>query len=790
MASSRDATQERWIDRFRVLETLGESTRDGLYVAHDGVLDRRVMVRTLTHHALGDTEARDELMRSARAVSRFRHPHCAAIFEAGPYEAGLYLVFEYIEGETLDVFLEGARLPLDRALTLMREIVDALAAAHDQGIVHGSLQPANITVGKDGHARVTGLGLALPRGGEQTAGHQTHTRHYLAPEQLRGGVPSCAADVFSLGALFFELLAGQRAFSGDSEKEIADAIETGVSEPPSRVAGEGDERLDAIVLRALQPDPHDRYATAHSLREAFLAVAEGRENEEGDAGDFILRRIRRKPDFPGVSAHIREITQCSDDSQRRSVAELSNAVLKDYATTQKLLRLANSPFYSNFGGNIRTVSRAVVLLGFEQVRTAALGLVLLENLKGGSQSTRLMQALVQTLFSAMLARNLARQLGGVESEQAFVCALFHDIGRMLALYYLPEEADEIQIRQTQGVSEETAARQVLGISYEALGRSVLEDWNFPREIVQAVERAPEGALPPVHDADRRLHRIVTLASEMAGRIIHHEPSEQELALAELRRRYKASLDVEAAGMRRAIHEGRDHLDQFLSVVKLPREGQEHLRQLRHNLGVRESGSGHDTPDEAVLLDVTDDPSAEGPDSVPAPPTEQAAALMESLTDMLDAMVDGFELHPLVQTTLENIYQVLGLRRAMLMLADRERRTLVAHTAFGHEAESLSGRLRLSLTGSGNVLSLAMTQRKDMVISDSSDPAISRYIPREFRDALDARSFLLLPLGVRERCVGLLYLELPSESTELDPLVLRALKSVRNQLALAICEARS
>lgn len=124
------------------------------------------------------------------------------------------------------------------------------------------------------------------------------------------------------------------------------------------------------------------------------------------------------------------------------------------------------------------MSRAVVLLGFEQVRTAALGLVLLENLKGGSQSARLMQAMVQTLFSAMLARTLARQLGGVESEQAFVCALFHDIGRMLALYYLPEEADEIQIRQTQGVSEGSAARQVLGLSYEALARAVLEDWNF------------------------------------------------------------------------------------------------------------------------------------------------------------------------------------------------------------------------------------------------------------------------------------------------------------------------
>ncbi|WP_018871918.1 HDOD domain-containing protein [Thioalkalivibrio sp. ALJ16] len=774
------------IERFRITRVLGTSARDGLYLAHDPVLDRQVAIRTLTD-AGADAETRRALLDDARRLSRFRHPNIAPIFEAGDYAGGVYLVFEYVEGETLDRILARGPLVIDRALALMRELLDAAAAAHEQGVLHGALQPANVTVNADGHARITGLGMALPDAASSGESHLPDTPYYLAPEQLAGGPASERADVFSLGVLFYELLTGERAFAGAGPGALRRAMLAGGLEPPSRRAGNGDERFDALVLRATRPDPQDRFASAREFREALLAVVEGG-GEPGDASsDFILRRIRRKPDFPGISSHIREITQCSDDTMKRSVAELSNAVLKDYATTQKLLRLANSPFYSNFGGNIRTVSRAIVLLGFEQVRTAALGLVLFENLKGGRHSGRLMEALVTTLFSAMLARDLADQVGGVETEQAFVCALFHDIGRMLVLYYLPEEADEIRIRVAQGTAEGSAARQVLGVSYEALARAVLQDWNFPREIVASVEPAPAGVLPAARDADQRLHRIVTLATEMGQCLAHAAREQQGPLLGELRRRYQQALGVDARGLQHAIQSGREAMDQFLAVVKLPPEGREPLQRLKANLGVRPEGDG-DVRDAALLEteDAAAGPMGETPGLNPA---AQAADLMDALTDMLDTMVGDFDLHTLVQGTLENLYRTLKLERVMLMLADREHRVLVAHTAFGRDAETLSGRLRLELSGKGDILSLAMDQQKDLVISDSHEASISRYIPDSFRQALDARSFLLLPLAVRQHCVGLLYLELGAGVTKLEAPVLRALKAVRNQLALAIRQTR-
>lgn len=773
------------IERFRILETLGEGPQDALYLGHDPLLDRRVAIRTLSGDAVADAATRDALMEEARGLSRFRHPHIAPIFEAGRYAEGVYLVFEYLEGETLDQVLARGPLPLERALALMRELLDALATAHEQGILHRAVQPANVTISADGHARVTGLGMLIPGVRDGGASHLQDSAHYLAPEQLRGEAASAASDVFALGALFHEMLSGQKAFPGDSPAAIQEAMMDAAREPPSRVSGDGDERFDALILRATRPDPRERFGSAREFRDALVqAIGTGEGGGDGSQ-DFILRRIRRKPDFPGISAHIREITQCSDDTQKRSVAELSNAVLKDYATTQKLLRLANSPFYGNFGGNIRTISRAIVLLGFEQVRTAALGLVLFENLKGGKQSGRLMEALVRTLFSAMLARNLSEQVGGVESERAFVCALFHDIGRMLLLYYLPEEADEIQIQVAQGESEEAAARRVLGVSLEGLARSVLGDWNFPQEIVASVEKAPEGTLPPARDVDQRLHRIVTMASEMAAWITGATPEEQGPQLAALQRRYDRALGIDPKAMRQAIRQGRDHLDQFLTVVKLPTEGREPLRRLKANLGVQERDA--ESASLEALVDSEASESARGTE--PGDPAAQAAELMETLTEMLDQMVGGFDLNALMQTTLENVYQTLRLCRTVLLLADSTHKVLMAHTAFGTDADSLAGRLRLTLNGTGDILSLAMQQRKDLVITDSHEASIRKYIPEQFRRELDARSFLLLPLAVGEQCVGLLYLELP-EGVVLDPQVLRALKAVRNQTALAIRQGRA
>ncbi|WP_373054715.1 serine/threonine-protein kinase, partial [Thioalkalivibrio sp.] len=276
------------IERFRITRTLGTSARDGLYVAQDPVLDRQVAIRTLTD-AAADAATRRALLEDARRLSRFRHPNIAPIFEAGDYAQGVYLVFEYVEGETLDRILTRGALPIDRALALMRELLEAAAAAHEQGILHGALQPANVTVNPEGHARITGLGMALPEAAARGESHLPDTPFYLAPEQLAGEAASERSDVFSLGALFFEMLTGERAFGGDTPAAIRQSMQGGSLEPPSGRTGHGDERFDALVLRATRPEPSERFASAREFREALLGAVEGEGSVEDGSQDFILR---------------------------------------------------------------------------------------------------------------------------------------------------------------------------------------------------------------------------------------------------------------------------------------------------------------------------------------------------------------------------------------------------------------------------------------------------------------------------------------------------------------------
>lgn len=771
------------IERFRVLRTLGAGSQGAVYLAHDPVLDRRVAIKTFTGEPISDASAQEALMNEARIVSRFKHPHIVPIYEAGHYEHGVYLVFEHVEGDTLARLIEQGPLPIERALAIMRDVLDAVAAAHDQHILHRDLKPANILIGQDGRARITDFGIAAPVEAISESNRHWGTPRYLAPEQLDGRPVTERADVFSLGVLLYEILTGCKAFDGATTREVLDQVLSRELTAPSRLSEDGDERFDALILRATRKAPEERFTCAREFREAFGRAISAADDANGDdSPDFVMRRIRRKPDFPGISSHIREITQCTGDAAQRSVGELSNAVLKDFATTQKLLRLANSPYYGNFGGHIRTVSRAIVVLGFEQVRTTALGLVLFENLKNGRQSRRLMGALLCSLFSAMLARNLARDLSDVDSEQAFVCTLFHDLGRLLALYYFPEEADEIRIVVEQGVTEETAVRQVLGVSYERLARSVLEDWNFPREIVCAVEKAPPGPLPATQDPDQRLHRVTTLASEMADTVLQTPPADRERRLGELHKRYRRALDVDANRTSQVLRDAREDLDQFLSVAKLPLEGHKHLLRLQLALGAGDSVD--DTV--ADMLDGTGTETATGANA-PAP-EQQKASLMEGLAEMAGAMVGDFDLDTLMQQALENLFRSLGLQRILLMLADPGRATLLAHSAFGRDAGTLPGRLSLKVTGGKDILSLAMGQNRDLVITDSRDEKVSCYIPAEFRDALDARNFLLLPLVIRGASIGMLYLE-PRGRTTLDDQVLQAVKALRSQMALAIRQAR-
>ena len=243
-----------------------------VYRARDPRLDRQVAIKLLPSELAADPHARERLRREAMAVAAVDHPYICKIFEIGEHEDTLFLVMEYIDGETLHRRLQDGALPLSDALRVAGEIAEALQAAHDRRFLHRDLKPANVMLTEQGHVKVMDFGLAkrvedLPTpdqatrelGAQLTAhGSIVGTPDYMSPEQVKGVTLDARSDLFSFGVILAEMISGRHPFRQPSTGETLSAV---LREPPD-LSGDIPQRLGDIVRRLLAKRPQDRYASA------------------------------------------------------------------------------------------------------------------------------------------------------------------------------------------------------------------------------------------------------------------------------------------------------------------------------------------------------------------------------------------------------------------------------------------------------------------------------------------------------------------------------------------------
>ena len=269
-------------DRYELEELVGTGGMSSVFRARDRQLERRVAIKILHQHYARDPEYLERFRREARAVARLSHPNIVTVIDRGDDDGRQYIVFEYVEGENLkELVIRSGRLPVRRALGLALAVADGLAFAHNHGLVHRDVKPQNVLLNSEGEVKVTDFGIArslhVDQGVTQT-GTVLGTGEYLAPEQASGKPVSPATDVYSLGVVLWELLAGDVPFVG--ENFVAVALRH-VNEPPPSLRERRPDvsaRLEAAVDRALAKDPAQRFASmaafAKELR-ACLAEAEG-----------------------------------------------------------------------------------------------------------------------------------------------------------------------------------------------------------------------------------------------------------------------------------------------------------------------------------------------------------------------------------------------------------------------------------------------------------------------------------------------------------------------------------
>lgn len=570
--------EKQTIGRYEMLRAIGKGAQGSVYLGRDPALDRLVAIKIMTC-ANPDLVAitDDGVPLEGRIAGKLKHPNIIPVYDAGECDVGPFLVFEYVEGNTLaDNLKESGPQPVDKAVPMMAAILKAVATAHSAEIVHLDLNPRNVLIDETGVARVMDFGLSQffskVREPSQFA---TGTLRYMAPEHFLGQPIGPYTDVFALGSTFYELVTGKKAMAGSVFEEIRDKIiDSHVDFAPVKEGPHG-EAFARFLAGALESRQEGRYADCAAMKEAFeLFLSESGLEDQAQAAatnhstvDFLLRRMQRTGDFPTISRTLSDINRLTGDDPGANADKLANVILRDFALTSKLLKLVNSSFYGARATEITNISDAVVLLGVEQVRMTANSLTFFGAMKG--DSAVLKDSMTKSFLAGLISRHLAKRGNLRGAEEAFICGMCQNLGENLVIFYFPDEFDAItELRQDKQVGKDAAARGVLGVDFAELGAAVAKTWKLPHSITGAIRGVPPGPIGLPAGEDEQLRNLAVFANTLCELIVGTDRETADAAIQAHLERFAPSVELDTEYLAKLIDAAFDKLKQYAPIFEI------------------------------------------------------------------------------------------------------------------------------------------------------------------------------------------------------------------------------
>ncbi|MBF0264231.1 MAG: protein kinase, partial [Gammaproteobacteria bacterium] len=576
------------IGRFNIVKVLGQGSQGIVYLAKDPVLERQVAIKTIDKKHANKTENLNKLlMDEAKVISKMSHPNIVSIYEAGEEAGTSYLVFEYIKGQTLSELIKSKQFQsLKKAIPLFQSICLGMQHSHKNEIIHGDLKPANIILDENDVPKIMDFGIARLLT-EQTSSDQLYgTPRYMSPEYLRNREVTAANDVYALGLILFELITGEVAIPGKDIKEIVNHVFNGKIKLPSAYNSkqgnkETHEVFEHIILKATEKDRRQRFNSMQEIIDAIkkytdkALIINPAGKSEHAAISFLMRKIKRQQDFPALSETLIKVNTLVDNDSSDS-AELSSVIAEDMALTNKILKLVNSGYYRGAKPEVKTISQAVLMLGFKEIRMIAMSLILIEHLHNKSKASKIKSHIVASIYSGILSKDLSFELGLKEHEESFLSGTFHQLGELLTLFYFHEEAEEIELLiEEDNLTKEQAATKILGVSYLKLGTAIAREWKLPNYIID--DLAPYKVDKNLSASDRKKlqlkdqekrRAISSLSNQLSDALEDKNDSQWRSSAVKVWREYSDALKLKDDSLKRLAEQARNNLVEINHIFKI------------------------------------------------------------------------------------------------------------------------------------------------------------------------------------------------------------------------------
>ena len=508
--------------------------------------------------------------------------------------------------------------------------------------------------------------------------------------------------------------------------------------------------------------------------------------------ELMLHRIGADDKLPALGSLVLRVVQLAS-ADGEAVHNLANFILSDVALTQNILRLANTIGYRPVGGKqITTISKAIFVLGFETIKTTALALVLVDGM-GGARGHSVRAELAHALAASAVAREMAhRSQLYRDVEEVAVVALFKNIAKILVASYDHEAYEMIDQLIQKGGNPAKSATQVMGCTYESLTDAILREWKIPDTIVQAVTPLSTATLRQAKTRQEWMQQVASFSESTAALVLTPPSSSGRETRRSLLSQYGAGLHIDQHALDELIHSAMREariVTGSLDLISIAHGAPNGAPVSEADDQTDEHrGSLYGLPQEFIMTTATVNKAAVIERFPSGKPINAREFLLNGVQDVVEMMASSrCKLNDLIMLVLETLYYSLGCRFATICLRDAKAGQFRARISVGEKQEERKKGFFFSQSAHGDIFSIAMENDIDLLITNTQEEKIYELIPEWHRTLLpDARSFIVLPLVVRNKPVGFFYADRRRTADEGVPVDEASLiKTLKGQVLVAL-----